>query len=263
MGHRALPVLAPVMRRSASLVLLGALAASSATAQTERECFTGYAYHRDSGAFVYTEHHEQTLRDGRAIDWRITYRDPNGAVIAEKTLDFSDNRFVPTYTLRIPEHDYLEGIRHDDGVWRMIRRKDADAARESEAFETGGDLAADSGFHPFVQARFDELMAGEKIRFEFAAAGRQAVIDMRAKRIADATFENEPAVRFKAELDMFLINWFVDALVLTYDPDDKRLLEYRGITNLLNDEGNRYPVRVSYYDEKPPEARAVSATCGG
>ena len=42
---------------------------------------------------------------------------------------------------------------------------------------------------------------------------------------------------FKAELDMFLINWFIPSLRLTYDPKTKRLLQYRGVGNIHNEQG--------------------------
>jgi len=242
--------------------------ATGASAQLERECFTGYAYDPDNGELVYTEHHDR-VRDerGRATDWRITYRGPDGEVIADKTMDFSHNRFVPVFTLVHERTGDMEGIRRDggdgDADWRMVERDGPEGERLTEPFEVTADTAADSGFHPFVKAHFARLMAGDTVHFRFAVAGSRRVLDMRARRIDDTEFEGEPAARFRAELDMFLINWFVDGLVLTYDPEDKRLLEYRGISNMQNAEGERFPVRVSYYREKPPEADAVTTACGG
>lgn len=250
------------MRLIPGLLILAT--SSVAFAQMDRHCFTGYAYHLDSGEFAYTEHHEQIREDGRAIDWRVTYRAPDGEVIATKTMDFSHDRFVPEFELRHVDSGDMEGIRREgDDDWRMVERDGPESETRVEPFAVGPDTAADSGFHPFVQAHFQRLLAGDTLRFRFAVAGSLKVLDMRARRIDGTTFEGEPAVRLRAELDMFLINWFVDGLVLTYDPEDRRLLEYRGISNMQDAEGERYPVRVSYYSEKPPEAAAVSDDCGG
>lgn len=248
------------------LALIGALTITAAApAQTtDSTCFTGYAYHRDSGDFVYTEHHEQVRRDGRAIDWRVTYRAPDGEVIAEKTLDFTRSPFVPVFTLEHRQSGDMEGIRYgEDRGWLMIERDGPEGERLEKTFEVTGDTVADAGFHPFVRERFARLMDGDVVRFRFAVAGSRKVIDMRARRLDDTTFEGERAVRFVAELDLFLINLFVDDIEVTYDPETRRLLEYRGVSNMQNDEGDRYPVRIGYYAERPPQADGVTTACGG
>ncbi len=246
-------------------LIFGLLALAAATAQAQdKRCFNGYAYTLEQGAFRYIEHHEQTRVDDKAVQWDTTYYNPDGDVIATKHMDFSDNDTVPVYTLEMSGGGYEEGIRHDDG-WTMFRRAGENAEVETKAFEIEPPMAADSGFHPLLQKHFDELMAGQTLAFRFAAAGRQSVIDLRAKRIDDTTFENEKAVVFRAELDMMLVNYFVDSLALTYDPDSKRLLEYRGVGNIQNDEGEVYPVRVSYYSATPEaaEGAGVPTSCTG
>lgn len=225
-------------------------------------CFTGYAYHLASGEFAYTEHHRQWLKDGNLVYWKVTYRAPGGDVIARKTLAFPVSDYVPVYEMTILASGYMEGIRHDESGWRMVLRKREGAALQTQAFELEPPMAGDSGFHPYVQARFSDLMAGDTVEFKFVVSGRQSVVDMQAFRIDDTTFEGEPAVQFRAELDMFLVNWFVDPLELVYDPDSKRLLEYRGIGNMHNAKGEAYPVRVSYYTEVPPEAKGIAEYVG-
>ncbi len=239
-----------------------ALIVTAATAQAqEKHCFNGYGYTLEGGEFRYIAHHEQSLVDGQAVQWDITFYTPNGDLIATKDMDFSDNDTVPVYTFEIPDDGYKEGIRHDDG-WTMFRRAGENAEVETQPFEIVPPMAADSGFHPLILQHFDELMAGQTLAFRFAAAGRQGVIDLRAEKAGTTTFEGEQAVVFQAELDMFLINYFVDSLRLTYDPDSKRLLEYRGIGNMHNDQGKVYPVRVSYYSEMPEQAKGAGVPVG-
>jgi|GEM_PF-1016654 len=234
-------------------------------AQGDMRCFNGYGYTLKGGDYRYTEHHEQQRENGTITSWDVTYIGKGGEVIATKHLDFSDNPTVPTYTLEMADSGYSEGIEHTNGQWTMFRQKSADAKRQTKDFNVDGTIAADSGFDQLVQRQFGTIMQHESVSFRFAAAGRQSVIDLRAKRGDDTTFEGEPAVVFIAELDMFLINYFVDSLKLTYDPDSKQLLEYRGIGNLHNDSGEVYPVRVTYSSEMPSVARdngAPEASCG-
>lgn len=242
---------------------------SPARSQTEgadgKRCFNGYGYTLKGGEYRYTEHHEQTRHNGRVTTWDVSYVGDNGKIIATKHMDFSDHPTVPTYTLTMRDSGYKEGIIHSDGRWSMFRRESSQADQQTESFSIDGTMAADSGFNQLVQRKFDALMQGETIPFHFAAAGRQSVIDLRARRGDDTTFEGESAVVFVAELDMFLINFFVDSLKLTYNPDSKQLLEYRGIGNLHNARGDVYPVRVTYSSRMPPVARehgAPKAACG-
>ncbi|MES1945789.1 hypothetical protein C84B14_00530 [Salinisphaera sp. C84B14] len=261
------------LMRSTAVVLAGtgiALGATAGMAQQstsdgDMRCFNGYGYTLEGGDYRYTEHHEQRFVDGKINHWDVTYVGRNGQTIATKQLEFADSDTVPTYTLEIPASGYQEGIRHANGQWTMFRRESSDAQEQTKTFTIEPPMAADSGFDPLVRERFDALTAGKTIAFNFAAAGRQAVVKLRAKQTGTTTFEGSEAVVFDAELDMFLVNFFVDSLKLTYDPESKRLLEYRGIGNMHNDAGEVYPVRVTYASEMPSEARyagAPSAQCG-
>ncbi|ROO27649.1 hypothetical protein SAOR_07300 [Salinisphaera orenii MK-B5] len=249
---------------AAALLLLPPLAAAQSTDGGERRCFNGYAYTLDGGEYRYTEHHEQQRADGRITSWDVTYVGRDGETIATKTMDFSAHPTVPTYRMEIPADGYVEGIRRDDG-WTMFRRESREADEQTKAFTIEEPMAADSGFDPLLRNHFEALQNGDTVDFRFAAAGRQGVIELRAHKIGETTFEGRPAVQFEAELDMMFINFFVDSLKLTYDPETKRLLEYRGIGNMHDANGEVYPVRVTYARDMPDVARehgAPAADCG-
>lgn len=249
------------MRIFLAFIVLLLIPAAPALAETSQRCFVGYAYHLNSGEFAYTETHNRTLKNGNPVTWHVTYRDPQGNTIAVKKMDFTDHPFVPVYRLKILGEGYVEGIRHNGG-WAMYRRESAGAKLKTKRFMIEAPVAGDSGFHPFLQAHFQQLMVGETVYFSFVVAGRLSVIDMQAYRIEDTTFEGEPAVQFKAELDSWLLNWVVDPIILVYDPETQDLLEYRGISNMHGPDGETYPVRVSYYTEPPPEAEHAAGYCG-
>lgn len=248
----------------AAALLLPSLAAAQSTDGGEQRCFNGYAYTLNGGEYRYTEHHEQQREDGRIKSWDVTYVGRNGETIATKAMDFSAHPTVPTYRMEIPADGYVEGIRRNDG-WTMFRRESRDADEQTQTFAIEEPMAADSGFDPLLRDHFQALQDGKTVDFRFAAAGRQGVIELRAHKIGETTFEGRPAVQFEAELDMMFINFFVDSLKLTYDPDTKRLLEYRGIGNMRGADGKVYPVRVTYARDMPDVARehgAPAAECG-
>ena len=262
------------MKTTSVLALSGAFfilagTASAAFAQADdasgARCFNGYAYTLQGGEYRYTEHHEQQRSNGKITSWDVDYVGTDGESIAQKHLEFGANDTVPTYTLEIPADGYREGIRRDGDQWVMFRRDNADAQEKTKRFSIKEPMAADSGFDMLVRENFDALVAGETVPFNFAAAGRQAVVKLRANQTGTTQFEGKEALVFDAELDMFLVNFFVDSLQLTYDPDSKRLLEYRGIGNMHNAAGDVYPVRVTYASNMPSEAKqagAPAAECG-
>lgn len=221
-----------------------------AAEQTAR--FYGYAYALDSARYLYTEVHEQRIVDDRWVSGRIRYFAPDGALLGEKTLDFSADPFIPLYDYALPALGYREGITKIDAriglskTWRGKTETASVARREP--------IAADSGFHSFLRANFDELLAGKTVAFTFVAAGNLDSYQFRAKRIGDTTFDGQPAVRFLVEANS-LLRLVAPNLELTYDPEQQRLLEYRGPSNVIDPAtGKVYAARIIYPSEAPADA---------
>ena len=228
-----------------------ALAAGAGHAQTNE--FVGYGYDLKTDEFRYTEHHTQTLKDGKVVDWQVEYRAPDGALIASKWLKPSGNPAVPEYELSVKTNGYVEGIRRiDDTTIELKRQKPGEESAETKTISHDATACADSGFDAYLRQNWDRALSGKKLKFDFIAAGRLADYGFKAKRIDDTTFEGKPAVRFEVSLASFL-GVFVDSLELTYDPDSKKLLEYRGIGNMPGEDDKVYPVRVSYFSQRPDD----------
>ena len=255
---------------SLPLAPLGFAASSTPAAEPTRHCFNGYAYNEDGSTLLYTEHHEQHLERGQPIQWEVSYRAVNadvmgakpGEIIARKQFDFSNNPTVPVYTLELLGKGYKEGIRHDEKGWRMFKRASKNAETETESFNYKPPMAADSGFDPFVKNNFKALLAGDTVKFDFAAAGSLTTVGLRAFKVADTQFNGEPAVKFKAELSS-LFRFVIDvAIEMTYHPESKKLLQYQGVSNMHNAEGNTFPVIIKYLDKVPAAAKTSQTPQG-
>ena len=206
----------------------------------------GTAYDRESGKLLYTEQHafEYGPQGAPARD-TVRYLRPDGSEIGRKVLDFRPSLYVPTFLTTLDNTGYQEGMRREDGRLAMLRRKDGDAQMESKSVDPEDCDAADAGFHPYVQANFDKVLADETVRFRFCAPGSLASVKFRAERIDDAVIDGFEVVRVRVEVDSFL-SWFVDPLVLSYNPQNRDLVQYEGISNVRNDEGKAYDVRITY-----------------
>lgn len=232
-----------------------AAAASVAPPADGERRFYGYAYDLKTDRYLYTEVHRQTVAGGRWVGGTIEYFAADGRRIGGKTLDFSDDPFIPTYRFEMPGLDYVEAITDSRGPITMRRQKGDRVA--TEQLPKREPMCADSGFHSLLVDRFGALMAGQTVAFRMAVAGSLDAFKFKVRRIDDTRFEGRSAVRFRVDLDS-LLGLLVDPLVLTYDPQTRRLLEYRGLSNVLDpSSGDAYVVRIAYYAETPPEVATL------
>jgi len=244
----------------ASLAIALALSAAAAAGE-ETLKFRGYAYDLASDRFLYTELHQQRIVDQRWLGGTILYVAPDGSEIGRKALDFSQDPFVPLYRLELkPRGGYTEGISSlPAGRIEMTRQGYGARDVEHASVKRPQHVAADSGLHAFIREHFSELLAGRTVTFTFAVAGNLDAYKFRARRLPDTTFEGQPAVRFRVEPDS-LLRWLVDPLELTYEAGRRKLLEYRGISNLHDPAtGKAYNARIVYPSSPPADAPPVPA----
>lgn len=252
----------PIRAALALTLAWGTAAAAAATAAGERTLtFRGYAYDLASNRFLYTELHVQQVVGERWLGGSIVYLAPDGHELGRKTMDFRQDPFVPVYRLELRARGgYTESITGVSAE-RIEMAKQGYGAKQAETRSVlrPARVAADSGFHTFLREHFAELLEGGPVNFGFAVAGNLAVYKFRARRLPDTTFEGRPAVRFRVEPDS-LLRWVVDPLELTYETGQRRLLEYRGVSNIHDPAtGKAYNARIIYPSSPPADAPALPA----
>jgi hypothetical protein len=239
-----------------ALTLAAAALSVPAWAQDGTYTFNGYAYDLDSGKFLYTEVHRQAIAGERWVGGTIHYYAPDGSRIGHKTLDFSQDPYLPLYQLDlVTGGGYMEGIKAltDDGI-EMQKKGYGSAKVRTASIKRKGAVVADSGFHSFLRDRFADLVAGKTVEFTFAVSGELDSYKFRARRVGDATFEGQPAVHLKVE-SATLLRFVAPHLEVLYEPTQRKLLEYRGISNLHDPRTfEPYEVRIIYPSKRPADA---------
>lgn len=244
--------------RTALALLLAAFAFTAEAGERELE-LRGYAYDLDSGRFLYTEVHKQVIADGRWTGGTISYYGPDGSRIGHKTLDFSKDPYVPLYRLDlVAGGGYVEGITAIGDEAIELQKKGYNSAKlRTASVKRRGTMVADSGFHSFLRDRFDGLVAGKTVPFTFVVSGELDTFKFRARRITDGIFEGKPAVRLQVEPDT-LLRLLAEPLELLYAPEQRKLLEYRGISNLHDPRTfEAYRVRIVYPSAPPADAPSL------
>jgi hypothetical protein len=240
------------MKRLAAAAMGLLCAAAAVRADPTQQRFYGYAYDLQTGKYLYTEVYREDLDHDHWIGGHTSYYAADGSKLGEKTLSFAADPYIPVYTLTLPGAGYTEGISQvaADGV-QMFKQSDGHP-RQTGRVDKHEQMAADSGFHSYLYDHMPELVAGQTLKFQFAVAGQLDCYAFRARQIGEVPFDGQPAIQLKVEPDS-LLRYLVQPLILTYDPQSRRLLEYRGISNVINPAtGKPYNIRIAY-PKKPPD----------
>lgn len=242
------------------IAALSLLLATAAQAETQR--FYGYAYDLKSGAYLYTEVHAQNIENGRWQGGTIDYFNAKGEKLGHKTMDFRNDEFVPVFRLDLA-YGYMEAITDNRGPVLMERREKKNGKVETGKLDKASPMCADSGFHSCLRSHFAELQAGKTVKFTLAVAGSLDSFRFRAAKVADTTWQGIKAAHFKVEPDS-LLRLLAGPLELTYEPTQRKLLEFRGISNIHDPRsGKPYDVRIIYPDKPPAEAPQPLPPLGG
>lgn len=223
----------------------GAAAAPGAAADgsPQQRRFSGRAVHAETGQWLYTEQHQQTLRNGRWVGGTIRYVSPQGQLLGEKKLEFLKDRYVPVMRTVYPllqEEEAITEVADETVTMETIK---AGQRKTREVARVPG-LAVDSGFHVFVQEKLEELSAGRAIQMQLGVISQFDHFRFRIRRAEGATAQ---VIRLLVEADSML-RLLVPSVKLAYDLRSRDMLEYEGISNLLDPQTRKAPVVRIVYD---------------
>ncbi|GBF39850.1 hypothetical protein [Leptospira johnsonii] len=216
--------------------------------ETGKIRFNGTAYDLETGNLLYRDFHEETWESGRHISSIITYKDPNGKTFAKKRISFLQNRTLPEFQLEDYRDGYLEGgiLQKGNLVKLFFRRKLEDAIQE-KSVDSGNHLSAmDGGFDYFVIDHWDELRAGKKIKFNFLVPVETDKFEFVAEKTKEGEYKGKPALFLRLKIANAILSVFVKPIDLVYDIESKRIMEFRGTSNINDENGKSYKVKIVY-----------------
>lgn len=238
--------------RCARSYIIGSLVLLTWPAQAQ-PWLVGEAASTDNGELLYRELHYRS--DASALlSERVEYVSPAGELLVQKTLDSSVSPITPN----VEQNDLRSGTRFsvsDVGAALDSRYQRSGESMATKLLDKNERLVVDAGFDPYVRANWETLSAGEAIRAEFFVPARLETINISIRK----TDAEQCAAVTSAALCLVvrpagmlrLVGWFVDPLYLAYAQDSQRLLMYRGISNLLNEDGESQDVLIRYQYANP------------
>lgn len=227
----------------------------------------GQARDPDSRRLLYTESHWTRLESGAPVRRTVLYRCPDGTAFARKEISYAPSPLAPTFRFTDVRLGYQEGLR-----WREGRPELWTSGRDGERAQTLAnrpDLVADAGFDVFIRSRWPQLSAGERQSLRFAVPSRLSSYGFNLRRSAAVRYREQPAQTFRLGLDG-LAGLIAPEIEVTYGRDSRRLLRFKGLSNILDDAGEKplktlieFPVsdRVVGADDEDRARRTLLKSC--
>lgn len=217
--------------------------------ETKIEKYIGTATDLKTGKLIYTEEHEASFRDEINVSSLITYRDNKGNIIGKKEITF--DKTSPQVSFRREDYRFgtIESAETVSNGIRLLKKEDSATTEKQKTIRVTSPIAIDAGLNNLVRNFWNELGQNKKVTFNLAVPSQLDYFEFRVMKDRAEFIQNRKTIVVKFESDHWFIRLFVDPVIVWYDVETKRALRYEGISNLYNEEGNSYVVRVSF--DKP------------
>lgn len=229
------------MDASAAKTALLSITLVAAGTASAGERFTGEAHAPDGGALLYREEH---LSAGdRHV---VVYRCANGDAFARKRLDVgAAGRHSPDVDFEDARTGHRHGVRSRGGA-REAWSRDAGGTEKREALPSPPPVV-DAGFDPWLRDMWPA--PGKSVSTAFVAPGRLSPLPFRAEALRDA----DGVRSFRLVVDAWY-GGIAPEVDVDYAIDGKRLLRYRGISDITDARGRMRAVDIRF----PADARGTA-----
>ena len=212
---------------------------------------------------LYVESH-YIRNAGRVGEQRVVlYRcAPDGPAFARKELTYGTTRTVPEFTLFDARTGYQEGLRRTPTGTKVFQRADARAPQREAPISQDAAIVVDAGFDDFVRNRWNELEAGNTLRFSFLVPSRLEALTFKIRKHHESTFEGAPVSVIRLALSG-VFGWVLPHIDVSYRKSDRALLRYEGLTNMRDENGDNHVAVIEFPNaarrEVPVDLGAVRA----
>jgi hypothetical protein len=225
------------LAKRAILALVFLVTSQAAAEGGHVERYDGVAKTPD-GQFLYREHHEVTETDGKPQRALTVYYDHAGKEIGRLSSNFEHSPYAPAYRFT----DERTGKQESAAVSGARLELAYQGAQKTLAVPGDQLLIVGQGLHHFARQNLERL-ARETVTVRFAVPSR---LDTYVFRIRPLTPPKPGVVRLRIEIDSWLLRQLAPHLEVDYELATRRLLQYRGVSNLEAPDGSTQKVVIRY-----------------
>ena len=207
----------------------------------------GSAYSLDTNELVYRELYT-AIDENKSV--RVDYVKPDGVAFASKTLVYQGEPYQPTFNFEDSrDNEYVSA--HFQGA-RLVLTHGMNSAQNEKVIFDNARVVIDAGFDAYIQLNWDQLVAGKRLKFDYAMPSRLNSLQLEVRKIKatespvyDAGFGRE-WIYFRIVPAKKFVSLFADPINLAYDPKGKYLMRFHGRSTIDDDSGGPQDVRVEY-----------------
>jgi hypothetical protein len=221
-----------LMMLSSCLMMLSATCMADFEVRYEQ----GKAWNSDKTKVLYYESHWTTSENAVLKNRTVLYRCVDGTAFARKEINYARSTLAPEFSFNDVRFNYQEGLR-----WQKDRPElwfVRNGQRQQKLLSNSDKLVADAGFDVFVKNQWPALSAARRQSLQFAVPSRLTSYAFNLQRINSLPFNKEPAQSFKLSIDGWL-GFVAPNIEITYSRNSKRLLRFKGLSNILNNQGEK------------------------
>ena len=200
----------------------------------------GNAYDRDGQQLRYQEYHYYS-DDG--LDHRVDYKDPQGKLLAEKTVNYRTGHMSPSFKQQ--SWLYPEMLAVSVQARQLLIQYTEGGSEARQAVSRQQPLVVDAGFDHYIREHWEPLLAGKALEFYFPAVTRLSLVKLRVKA-SRCSYPAESDRCFMINSASWLIRLLLAPIELGYDAETRRLSRFRGLANLSDEQGRGLEVDIKY-----------------
>ena len=228
--------------------ILGAFGSTCASAAAQ--IYAGDAYDLKSGVLLFREEHYR-YSAGDIGQQLVLYRCPDGRPFARKLSRDDGDAQAPDFDMVDARLNYHEGVRRLADRREVYVKRSEELPEQAESLVVPRDGVIDVGFDEFARRHWDDLAAGKTLSLPFLVPSRRVFYSFNAKT------DNTPSATTMT-VRLSIGAWYaflVPHIDVIYDRASRRLLRYEGLSNIRNDKGKSYSVRLEF--PTPPAAASA------
>lgn len=196
------------------------------------------------GTLAYREVHWQR-GTGDGMERWVQYECPDGRPFARKQMPATALTQARGYQWEDRRIGQIASVKVNDRFVQLNWKEDASAPSRVQQIPLPANAVIDAGFDAAVRNHWKALMRGDRIRLTFLVPGRQRFYPVQVQRRGAVRWQGLAAQSIEVRLD----TWYgavVPRLSLIYADADRRLLEFRGNSNLRDSRGEYPHVTVRF-----------------
>jgi hypothetical protein len=224
------------------LVVAGLLSAAPGyvCAEVRTEIHWGEAKDED-GNLLYREKHEVKYDNGRVQNSLTSYRDPSGREFATLESDYRLSVVMPTYVFEDYRSGHKEGLRFEGGRYYIFDR-DSEEEEKAKVLDDDTNVYSCQGWHYYLVDNLERVEGGDDLIVRLIFPNRLRPYTF---KILSMGSEGD-TVKVKVRIANWLLSLFVPHLEVVYDKNKRKLIEYYGVSNIVDADGELQKVHITY-----------------